>query len=217
MGFLDRAKEAAQRAKSQARVAREQGQQRLSELQARRQAELLLREVGIAAYEEHRGEADHEAVVRALARLDAHLRNHPSDLSTGGLRAYMRTAAGSGDAEGPRAGSPDTEQGAEPDSASTPPAADAAEASEEPAPPPRDDGDPEEPAEEPEPPADGPPAEPAAKKTAKKATKKSTAKKAPAKKTAKKAPAKKAAKKTAEKPPPADEQPSEQAGPQPSE
>lgn len=94
MGFLDRAKEAAGLAKSQARVAREQGQQRFSELQARRQAEALLREVGLAAYDEHRGEASHEGVVRALAKLDDHLQEHPVDLSSGGLRGYMRTATG---------------------------------------------------------------------------------------------------------------------------
>lgn len=96
MGFLDRAKEAASRAKSQARVAREQGQQRIEDLQARRQAELLLREIGLAAHEEHRGEGGHEAVVRALARLDEHLRTHPLDLSTTGLRGYVRTATGGG-------------------------------------------------------------------------------------------------------------------------
>lgn len=94
MGFLDRAKEAAQRATSQAR---EQGQQRLSELQARRVAESLLREVGLASYEEHSGKGSHEAVVRAVARLDEHLSRHPLDLSTAGLRAYVRAAAGADD------------------------------------------------------------------------------------------------------------------------
>lgn len=185
MGFLDRAKEAASRAKSQARVARVQGQQRLEDLQARRQAEVLLREVGIVAYEEHRGESDHEAVVRALARLDAHLRNHPLDLSTGGLRGYVRTAAGpGGDAETP-ADAPGTEP--------TWPATDAAEPPDEPAPA----------AADPAPPAEEPPAGPAAQKTAKKTAKKSAAKKA-----TKKAPAKKtAAKKTAKKPPTAEPRP----------
>lgn len=94
MGFLERAKEAAGLAKSQARVAREQGQQRWGDLQARRQAETLLREVGLSAYDEHRGEASHEGVVRALAKLDEHLQQHPVDLSNGGLRGYLRTATG---------------------------------------------------------------------------------------------------------------------------
>ncbi|MGH3097595.1 MAG: hypothetical protein ACRDMV_16550 [Streptosporangiales bacterium] len=94
MGFLDRAKEAAGLAKSQARVAREQGQHRFGDLQARRQAEALLREVGLAAYDEHRGEASHEGVVRALAKLDDHLQQHPVDLSSGALRGYLRTATG---------------------------------------------------------------------------------------------------------------------------
>ncbi|HEX6447597.1 MAG TPA: hypothetical protein VF053_21050 [Streptosporangiales bacterium] len=186
MGFLDRAKEAAQRAKSQARVAREQGQQRLEELQARRQAEMLLREVGIAAYEEHRGESDHEAVVRALARLDAHLRNHPLDLSTGGLRGYMRTAAG-GYAESTPASAPTSRDAGEPGAGTAGPETEDAG----PAGPAGPETEGERPTEPKADPADNP--GPAAKKTAKKSAKKT------AKKAAKKATAKKVAKKTAKK------------------
>lgn len=96
MGFLDRAKVAAQRARSGARVAREQGQHRINELQARRQAEVLLREVGLASYEENQGIGGREAVVRAVAKLDEHVRAYNIDLSTSGLRGYLRTATGSG-------------------------------------------------------------------------------------------------------------------------
>lgn len=121
MGFLDRAKEAASRAKSQARVAREQGQQRIEDLQARRQAELLLREVGLAAHEEHRGEGGHEAVVRALAKLDEHIRSHPIDLATTGLRGYVRTATGGGTDD---TAAPPERQGADPADRSRPDAGD---------------------------------------------------------------------------------------------
>ncbi|MQA05362.1 MAG: hypothetical protein GEV07_22440 [Streptosporangiales bacterium] len=115
MGFLDRAKEAAQRARSGARVAREQGQHRINELQARRQAEVLLREVGLASYEEKQGIGGQEAVVRAVAKLDEHVRAHNIDLSTSGLRGYLRTATGSGD-DGSRVGrSPATATDAAPE------------------------------------------------------------------------------------------------------
>lgn len=226
MGFLDRAKEVALRA-------REQGQQRIEDIQARRQAENLLREIGLASYDEHRGESGHEPVVRALAALDAHLRQHPVDLSAAGLRGYVRSASGT--EPDPWAGP----TGGEPAESGEPPADPPAGAAEEP---PAEESraeesraetaghatagqaqepftEPEAPSEDgaeapaepagtppaPEPggePAPEPGAEPAAKKVA---AKKTAAKKAaPAKKTAaqKTAAKKTAAKKAAPEPPP---------------
>ncbi|GHH81755.1 hypothetical protein GCM10018793_39880 [Streptomyces sulfonofaciens] len=65
-GFLDRAREQAQRGISQ-------GKQRLDEVQAQRAGNDLLKKLGAAYYAEHRGTGSHEATQHALQALEAHI------------------------------------------------------------------------------------------------------------------------------------------------
>jgi hypothetical protein len=76
--IVNKAKAAAERASGQARHGLEIGQARLNEVQEKRRYGKLLRDLGEAYYAEHRGEAGHEPVVRALAALDAHVQTHRS-------------------------------------------------------------------------------------------------------------------------------------------
>jgi CBS domain-containing protein len=77
MTILDKAKATAERAREQATHGLEVGRARLDEAQARRRYGRLLQTLGEAFYAEHRGEGNREAVVRAVAELDAHAQAHP--------------------------------------------------------------------------------------------------------------------------------------------
>jgi hypothetical protein len=72
MAFKDKAKEAALQAKSSAQQIAQQGQQKLATVQKQRTEAELLRALGAAVYDEHRNTGSHDAVVSALAALDAH-------------------------------------------------------------------------------------------------------------------------------------------------
>lgn len=72
MNILDKAKVAAEKASTKAQQGVHQGQAKIEELQARRREDALLRALGVAVYAEQRSGGDHEAVVRALAAIDAH-------------------------------------------------------------------------------------------------------------------------------------------------
>lgn len=73
MTILDKAKAAARRARVQADHGVKLGRARLDQMQARRERNRLLLQLGEACYAEHRGEATHEAVASRLAALDAHI------------------------------------------------------------------------------------------------------------------------------------------------
>ena len=76
MGFMDKAREAAQQATAKAQQGLAQGQTKLDEVQASRAADGLLRDVGAAVYAEQRGGGSHEAVMAALLAVDAHVASH---------------------------------------------------------------------------------------------------------------------------------------------
>ena len=76
MGFMDKAREAAQQATAKAQQGLAQGQAKLDEVQASRAADQLLRDVGAALYAEQRTGGSHEAVVAALGAVDAHVAAH---------------------------------------------------------------------------------------------------------------------------------------------
>jgi hypothetical protein len=65
-GFLDRAKEQAQRGISQ-------GKQRIDEVQAQRTGNDLLRKLGAAYYAERRGTGSSDDTQRALQTLESHI------------------------------------------------------------------------------------------------------------------------------------------------
>jgi hypothetical protein len=80
MGFLDKVKAQAQVAAEKAQQGVAQGQQKLGDLQAKRQADALLRDLGAAYYAEQRAGGAADAVSAALARVDAHVaENGPID------------------------------------------------------------------------------------------------------------------------------------------
>lgn len=68
-GFLDRAKEAAQRGL-------DVGKEKVEEVQATRSGQDLLRKLGAAYYAEQRGSGTHENVTAALEAVERHLREH---------------------------------------------------------------------------------------------------------------------------------------------
>ena len=76
MSFLDEAKEAATRAQAMARQALAQGQAKLDELQAKRQGDALLRELGAAYYAQQRSGGSPQVVSAALSAVDAHVAEH---------------------------------------------------------------------------------------------------------------------------------------------
>ncbi len=73
MSLLDKAKVAAEKAAARAQQGVQQGQAKIEELQEKRKADALLRDLGAAYFAEERSGGDHEAVVRALAAVDAHV------------------------------------------------------------------------------------------------------------------------------------------------
>ncbi len=73
MGFLDKAKEAAAQATVKAQQGLTQGQAKIDEVQTKRAADSLVRELGAAYYAEQRRGGSAEAVAAALAAVDAHV------------------------------------------------------------------------------------------------------------------------------------------------
>ncbi len=79
MGFLDKVKEQAATAQAVAKDAAQKGQAKLDEVQAKRAADGLLRDLGLAAYAEQTGrgsEATQAAGQRVLAALGSHEAEH---------------------------------------------------------------------------------------------------------------------------------------------
>jgi hypothetical protein len=78
MGFMDKAKEAAQQAKQKGQQMAAQGQAKVQTIQQSRSEAELFRTLGEAYYNEQRHGGDHEAVGAALAALDEHHASAPS-------------------------------------------------------------------------------------------------------------------------------------------
>jgi hypothetical protein len=85
MGLLDRVKEQAAVASQVAKDAAQKGQAKLSEVQSKRSADGLLRDLGAAAYAEHsgRGNATTQSdIEKLIAAIQAHEAEHGNlDLS----------------------------------------------------------------------------------------------------------------------------------------
>jgi CBS domain-containing protein len=77
MTILDKAKAAAERARTQAARGLKAGRARLADVPARRRQARLLQKLGAAYYAEHRGEGNREAVLRVVADLDRYHQEHP--------------------------------------------------------------------------------------------------------------------------------------------
>jgi hypothetical protein len=72
MGFMDKAKEAALQAKTQAQQLAQQGQAKVQTIQQGRSEHELQRTLGEAVYNAERRGGDREAVVAAMTALDQH-------------------------------------------------------------------------------------------------------------------------------------------------
>lgn len=93
MGFLDKARVAAQQAVTKAQPLMAQGQAKIGDVQAKRERDGLLRDLGNAFYAEQRQGGSSEAVVSALRAIDTHVaQNGPIDPSTS---STDRTTTGS--------------------------------------------------------------------------------------------------------------------------
>jgi hypothetical protein len=68
-GFLDRAREQAQRGLAQ-------GKEKVEEVQAQREGKELLRRLGATYYAQQRGSGSPDAVERALTELDRHIQKN---------------------------------------------------------------------------------------------------------------------------------------------
>lgn len=73
MGFMDKARDAAQQATAKGKLGLAQGQAKIDEVQTARAADGLMRRLGEAYYAEQRSSGSHHAVVAALAAMDAHI------------------------------------------------------------------------------------------------------------------------------------------------
>ena len=77
MGLMDKAKEAAEKAKASAQHVAQQGQAKVASVQQGRSEGELYRTLGEAVYAEQRRGGGHEAVAAALDTLDAHFAAAP--------------------------------------------------------------------------------------------------------------------------------------------
>lgn len=84
MGLMDRAKEAADKARTSAQQATAQGQAKVNAFQFERATAELYKSLGEAYYAEQRRGASHDAVVSALAAVDAHFASAPPGAAAGG-------------------------------------------------------------------------------------------------------------------------------------
>lgn len=76
MGFMDKVKAGAEQAAAKAQQGMKQGQEKIGEMQAKRAADALLRELGSAYYAQQRSGGSADAVSAALSAVDAHVAEH---------------------------------------------------------------------------------------------------------------------------------------------
>jgi len=111
MGFMDKAREAAQQATAKAQQGIAQGQAKIDDVQTSRAADGLLREVGAAFYAEQRSGGSHEAVVAALGAVDAHVAAHGPLGQAGQTGQTGQTGQGSTEAKPQSSAQPGTPAG----------------------------------------------------------------------------------------------------------
>ncbi|MDQ6648529.1 MAG: hypothetical protein M3Z02_00175 [Actinomycetota bacterium] len=76
MSFMDKVKASAENLTQKAQETVAQGQAKVEELQVKRSADALLRELGAATYAAERQGGDKARVAKALGDLDVHLNQH---------------------------------------------------------------------------------------------------------------------------------------------
>jgi hypothetical protein len=76
MGLLDKVKAQAEQVAVKAQQGVSQGQAKLDAMQAKKQGDALLRELGAAYFAQQRSGGSADAVTAALAKVDAHVSEH---------------------------------------------------------------------------------------------------------------------------------------------
>jgi hypothetical protein len=76
MGLMDKMKQQAEQALGKAQQGMSQGQAKLDQVQSKRQADVVLRNLGVAYYAQQRQGGTDEAVTTALAAVDEHVSAH---------------------------------------------------------------------------------------------------------------------------------------------
>jgi hypothetical protein len=76
MGVMDKAKARAEAALAKGKEGMAQGQAKLDAMQAKKQGDGLLRDLGAAYFAQQRSGGSAEAVSEALAKVDAHIAEH---------------------------------------------------------------------------------------------------------------------------------------------
>jgi hypothetical protein len=76
MGLLDKVKAQAEQVAQKAQQGVSQGQAKLDAMQAKKQGDALLRDLGAAYYAQQRSGGPETAVTEALSRVDAHIAEH---------------------------------------------------------------------------------------------------------------------------------------------
>jgi hypothetical protein len=100
MGLMDKVKQQAEQALAKAQQGVSQGQAKFDQVQAKRQTDVLLRNLGAAYYAKERSGGGQDAVDAAMKMLDEHAAaDGPLDTST----APTQDAAASGDTTGSQA------------------------------------------------------------------------------------------------------------------
>ena len=126
MGFLDKAKEAANQAMASAQQAAQQGQAKIEGMQQNRAEGELLRTLGDAFYNEQRRSGDREATIAALVAVD----NYHATVAAQAANAQAaqsqpaQSQPAQGGADAPTAAQPAPAPAPAPTSTSTPPAGD---------------------------------------------------------------------------------------------
>jgi hypothetical protein len=76
MGLMDKVKAQAEQVAAKAQQGMTQGQAKLDAMQAKKQGDALLRDLGAAYYAQQRTGGSADAVTDALAKVDAHVGEH---------------------------------------------------------------------------------------------------------------------------------------------
>lgn len=76
MGLMDKVKAQAEQAVAKGKQGMSQGQAKLDAMQAKRQGDALLRDLGAAYYAQQRSGGSGDAVTAALTKVDAHVAEH---------------------------------------------------------------------------------------------------------------------------------------------
>jgi len=106
MGLMDKVKAQAEQALAKGKEGVAQGQAKLEEVQAKRQGDALLRELGLAYYKGQREGGSAAAVSDALAKVDAHVAEHGSLDAPSGGAAHTGGGTPPGGASGAADGAP---------------------------------------------------------------------------------------------------------------